>query len=351
MTGSSASGIAGLLLLAFEAGAGDGRAAESFRQLRECAACHPAQAKTHPATSMAHAMELPGECAVLRAHPILTFTDGPYTYRIERKGDQSIYSVSDGDRSLTAPIGWAFGLGSAGQTYVYEKGGELYQSRVSYYRDIDGLDLTLGAQNAKPADIMQAAGQLMARDEKVLCFRCHSTNAVDGMKLTLDRLIPGVQCERCHGPADGHLAAMKSRDEKRARMKDLRGMSAEETSNFCGQCHRTWQEIAGAGTLGVVNVRFQPYRLTNSKCYNVDDSRIGCLGCHDPHQELDRMDSNYDLKCQSCHRGGNSVTRVCKVSQRNCVSCHMPKIEIPGSHHRFTDHEIRIVRVNERYPD
>jgi hypothetical protein len=29
----------------------------------------------------------------------------------------------------------------------------------------------------------------------------------------------------------------------------------------------------------------------------------------------------------------------------------MPKIEIPGSHHKFSDHQIRIVRVNEKYPE
>jgi hypothetical protein len=29
----------------------------------------------------------------------------------------------------------------------------------------------------------------------------------------------------------------------------------------------------------------------------------------------------------------------------------MPKTELPGAHKKFTDHEIRIVRANERYPD
>jgi hypothetical protein len=29
----------------------------------------------------------------------------------------------------------------------------------------------------------------------------------------------------------------------------------------------------------------------------------------------------------------------------------MPKYEIPGSHHLFSDHQIRIVRPNETYPN
>jgi formate-dependent nitrite reductase cytochrome c552 subunit len=38
------------------------------------------------------------------------------------------------------------------------------------------------------------------------------------------------------------------------------------------------------------------------------------------------------------------------VSKNNCVSCHMPKIELPGAHYKFSDHRIRIVKPNEPYP-
>ncbi len=33
-----------------------------------------------------------------------------------------------------------------------------------------------------------------------------------------------------------------------------------------------------------------------------------------------------------------------------CAGCHMPKYEIPGSHHEFTDHFIRIAKPGEPYP-
>lgn len=278
---------------------------------------------------MAHALELPDACSILKSRPVLTFTGGGYTYRIE----QGIYSVSDGHNTLSAPIRWAVGLGSAGQTYLYEKDGELYQSRVSYYRAIDGLDFTLGALNASPANLAEAAGQLMDRQEKAKCFGCHATGAV-----------PGVQCERCHGPTQDHLAKLTP-------MKSLRKLTTEEMSNFCGQCHRTWDEIASSGIRGVIDVRFQPYRLTNSKCYDPDDARISCVACHDPHQEVESRDRVYDSKCQACHGGGKASAKPCKVASASCVGCHMPKIEIPGSHNKFTDHEIRIVRANAPYPD
>jgi hypothetical protein len=326
------------------------------RAVRECASCHPAQARPHPATSMAHAMELVPECDILKSHPVLTFAEGKYSYRIERKGDTALYTVSDGEQTLTASIGWSFGLGVAGQTYVFEKDGTFYESRVSYYSELNGLDLTMGAKNLKPVNILQAAGRAMGRDEKIRCFGCHSTNATQGKELTLDTLLPGVQCERCHGSSEDHLRGIRQGNPTLAKMQDLRQQSTEDLSNFCGQCHRTWAEIAGAGTLGIANIRFQPYRLTSSKCYDTEDSRISCVACHDPHQELSRADQSYDAKCQACHGGekhgrGKKEARVCKVAPNNCVSCHMPKLEMPGSHHKFTDHLIRVVRANEPYPD
>ncbi len=323
----------------------------SAQQVRQCATCHPAQAKPHPSTSMAHAMELPAECTILKAHPLLTFQSGPYSYRIERKGDESIYTVTDGQEKLTVPLGWAFGLGRAGQTYVFEKDGALYESRVSYYSSLDGLDVTMGAANIKPAGLLQAAGRLIGTSGAVRCFGCHSTNFLMDHKLALGTLTPGVQCERCHGPTGNHLAGIKQSNTRLAQMKDLRQMTSEETSDFCGQCHRTWDEIAGSGMLGISNIRFQPYRLTSSKCYDPDDSRIRCTACHDPHQEVNRNDTAYDAKCQACHGGGKATAASCKVATANCASCHMPKLELPGSHHKFTDHEIRVVKANAPYPN
>jgi hypothetical protein len=320
------------------------------REVRACAACHPAQSKQHPASSMAHALELVPECQILKAHPLMTFTEGKYSFRIERKGEQSIYSISDGQQTLSFPIGWAFGQGLAGQTYVFENKGEYYQSRVSYYSAIDGLDLTLGASNMKPSTIEEAAGIHMAHQESPQCFSCHATNSVEGKRLVADKLIAGLQCERCHGSTENHLKGVQQGDAKMAAMLKLSSFSTEQTSGFCGQCHRTWEEIAASGKMGISNVRFQPYRLTNSKCYDTDDARISCVACHNPHQEIDRDDSHYVAKCQACHGGGKVSARACKVSKSNCVSCHMPKVEIPGAHHEFYDHEIRIVKGHE-YPN
>ena len=120
---------------------------------KACVPCHT-QAKTQPHTSMGQALEPAEGCNVLIDHPVLTVTVGKYSYRIERKGNQSEYSVTDGVETITAPIRWAMGASSSiGQTYILEKGGELYESRVSYYRELKALAPTLGSANSVPASL------------------------------------------------------------------------------------------------------------------------------------------------------------------------------------------------------
>lgn len=318
-----------------------------------CAKCHP-EARTQPSTHMARALENVELCSILIDHPLLTATYGKYSYRIERKGTQSIYSVTDGASTISTSIRWALGASSAmGQTYILEKDGQLYESRMSWFRELNGLGPTLGGGNSFPGDLNEAVGRLMSRDDKLACFGCHATHAREGSELTLDKMLPGVQCAHCHRSTEAHLAAMMPGSGKPAvpaGLTDLADLSTEQTCNFCGQCHRTWAEIAMLARPSIANVRFQPYRLTESKCYDPDDARISCLACHDPHTESKAEPAAYDAKCQACHGGGKAEAKACTVAKANCVTCHMPKIALPGAHYRFSDHRIRIVKPNESYP-
>ena len=92
-----------------------------------------------------------------------------------------------------------------------------------------------------------------------------------------------------------------------AGLGDLHDLTAENVANFCGRCHRTWAEVLVEEDRSINNIRFQPYRLWGSKCYDPDDARISCVACHDPHKEFSVQAADYDPKCQACHgsRTGN----------------------------------------------
>jgi hypothetical protein len=132
----------------------------------------------------------------------------------------------------------------------------------------------------------------------------------------------------------------------------------EGQSQFCGSCHRTWTQVQLMRIQGVNNVRFQPYRIFNSRCYDLDDKRISCTACHNPHEQLRKEASFYDAKCAACHRLKGEPVKTgkkgptCRAGKsQDCASCHMPQYEIPGSHFKFTDHQIRVVRPGESYPN
>jgi hypothetical protein len=187
------------------------------------------------------------------------------------------------------------------------------------------------------------------------CFNCHATNATSGAKLTLDKLSPGLGCERCHVGSEQHMADAK-RDNFTTLPQPLKAMDAQDAANFCGQCHRTWDTVMRNGWKGTVDVRFQPYRLENSKCFTGTDRRISCLACHNPHEPVNHDVAVYDAKCLACHAEAKATAasppiKSCPVSKKSCVSCHMPKVELPGGHAMFTDHMIRIVKAGEPYPD
>jgi hypothetical protein len=340
-----------------------------------CAQCHT-EGATQRGTSMRQAMEPPADRRLLSQLAQLTFTQGPFSYSITRRDSQSYYTVTDGKDSVSLPILYAFGEGKVAQTYVFERDGKFYEGRVSYYGRINGLDLTMGASPATPMSLEGAIGRPLAPTAVNDCFSCHATAAVSQGRLRLDKMTPGVSCEGCHGPGEKHATAMKTRVDSKARGEATSGLrenhifnpgrfDTEGLTQFCGACHRTWIQVQMMGARGVETVRFQPYRIFGSKCYDHEDRRISCTACHNPHEELKVEAAYYDAKCMACHspsretppdapRNQSAADRrapTCPKAGQDCASCHMPKTELPGAHYKFTDHRIRIARDGEPFPN
>ncbi len=328
-----------------------------------CAKCHEDESKTQHATAMGRALEPVATGEILRAHPELTFRAGPYTYTITRRGDESIYTVTDGRQSISAPILYAFGQGKAGQTYVLEYEGAYYESLVSYYNEVKGLDFTIGAPRTVPESLRKALGRRLSDRDVADCFSCHSTGGVVAGKLRLEKMTPGIRCEACHGPGGAHAEAARKKEPSGDLIYNPRVLSGDQLSqDFCASCHRGNDEFGLLQSLEINNVRFQPYRMFHSKCYS-DDRRISCTACHDPHEPVRTDAAYYDSKCAACHapKGktpalraaakSQAAERPCPVGTKDCVSCHMPKLGPPEAHFKFTDHFIRVVKSNEVYPN
>jgi len=309
-----------------------------------CATCHRDEALSFPKAAMGIGIELAPEQKLLRAHPKLAVEENGYSYQIERKGDVSTYTVKDATGALSLPIRYAFGVRN--QTFVFEYQGHYYESMVSYYEAIDGLAVTIGRESLRPTNLVEAIGRLTPDAEIAACFNCHSTGGVTGGKVTPETLKPGVSCERCHAGSGAHMQSFAGGRPAPA-PKKLGQMGAEEMSEFCGACHHTWASVVEERQFGVKNVRFQPYRLANSKCFLGADKRVRCTACHNPHHELVEDAASYDKVCLSCH----TSQKACPVADAKCVTCHMPKVQAPVSGFTFHDHYIRVVHAGEAYPN
>jgi hypothetical protein len=323
-----------------------------------CAQCHSGEANAQESTAMAHALTSADDSLVLQLHPRLTFSQGAYRFTIERRGDRTLYIVTDGVHTISLPVAWAFGYGvhQVAQTYLVSHHGSYYEGRVSFFNGTQGLDITLGHSTAAPESLDDALGRVVEPGEIRACFGCHSTAAVSGGRLQTDKLVPGISCEGCHGPGAEHVAAMKAGRFKETHIFNPGSLTPGDLVKFCGACHRTRAHVEAIHVQGIATVRFQPYRLAESLCFNPRDRRISCLACHNAHQNPQREAAFYDSKCLACHSGGKEsaptsqgAAPVCSVAGSRCVTCHMPKYMLAGSHFRFTDHRIRVVRLGDSF--
>jgi hypothetical protein len=324
-----------------------------------CAECHKKEAASQPSTPMGHASERASDCEILKTNARLTFTNGPYTYRITREGSTSLYTVSDGKREVSVPVLYCFGQGAAAQTYVLRHDGTFYESRVSYYSALGGLDLTINHPRAVPPSLEDALGRRMSEEAARGCFACHTTGARGAGRFEPERLSQGVSCEACHGPGERHVAAARAknlRDPLIYNPAELDGLDLSQ--EFCAACHQGFDAVmALEGQGGAANIRFQPYRIFNSRAHLLNDRRMSCTACHDPHGPLERDEAFYDSKCAACHlttakeqRTRERSAPACPVASRGCATCHMPKVELPDMHYKFTDHWIRIAKPGAPVP-
>src|SRR5580658_8844214 len=333
-----------------------------FAGANACGECHSRKTSSQLTTPMAQAAVRLAQRAPSPEIARGTLQLGPYLYRISTGELGARLEVSSGKQSVVANIAWTFGAGVHGQTYILDHDGALYESQVSSFAALHGMDLTPGHTRLDAGNLKNALGEQLSTSAAARCFACHTTYATTDAKFDASRAVPGIHCEQCHGPGAQHIHAIHA-DQRQEALRTIlnpANLGPMESVDFCGACHRTTLDVVeSTEAYGPINVRFQPYRLQKSRCWGTEgDARLTCIACHNPHEPLVHSASFYDQHCLACHavRGSASVGHdatpaVCPVATSNCTSCHMPKSDVREMHAQFTDHFIRIVRAGEKYPN
>lgn len=94
--------------------------------------------------------------------------------------------------------------------------------------------------------------------------------------------------------------------------------------------------------------------MQRSKCFRATNGKLGCLSCHDPHEqpEPSAAPAYFRAKCLSCHNNRSCALAPAQraAAQDNCIGCHMPRKQVEVvAHSALTDHRIP-ARPGQRYP-
>ncbi|HUQ90751.1 MAG TPA: tetratricopeptide repeat protein [Bryobacteraceae bacterium] len=259
--------------------------------------------------------------------------------------------------TLEKQIHYALGSGNHARSYVNRTPqGRLLALPVSWYAEKGGY-----WEMAPGYDRPDHAG--MRRKINYECFFCHNAYpkipAVDlDDPVYLEPLPLGIDCARCHGPAEEHL-----RTPGRGTILNPRKLSTERQLEICMQCHLepTSQPLPHAlrrydrapfsfrpgEPLADFKVYFDhpantahsekfevvsaPYRLKKSACFLKSGGRMTCSTCHDAHR---REAKN---SCVGCHAEAHN-------QEQDCAACHMAKRRPEDARRTtLTDHFIQRV--------
>jgi tetratricopeptide (TPR) repeat protein len=196
------------------------------------------------------------------------------------------------------------------------------------------------------------------------CYGCHVSQLATNYDLKTDSYAttwkePGINCESCHGPSEGHNEAMRTfpRDVKPPDTTDFRIIRTKkftpaQHNDACNSCHsRAMPLTAGYKTperffdhfdlVTLENPDFYPdgrdlgenYTQTSwrmSPC--VKEGKLHCVTCHTSSGRYRFKKENFNNACLPCHE--ERVRNVAAHSRHpadseasRCIACHMPTTE------------------------
>lgn len=318
-------------------------AARGFVGNAPCEACHAAEFQSHHHSRHMQTLLVAGKTELGALAPSEGAIPGGGKVGWDQEQLLIEFPNKVTEEPVPVPIDLVVGSGKSGMTYlaVHDKGS--VELRRSYFPKEKTWHFTPGMEKYDP----NVVGVDVSLADTAKCIRCHSVPVPDGPLLP-ERKFLGVGCESCHGPAGAHVQAMQ-KGEKSLGLQSLKGVGGAELNRLCGQCHQTIDSVTKDALSTTATSRFQPYGLSQSKCFKASGDKLTCVTCHNPHQDASTDTKGYEKTCLSCH---TAPKKACPVNPKEkCVSCHMPeKAILPGTAipTKMADHFIRIYRQEER---
>ncbi len=280
---------------------------------------------------------------------------------VMEKRDSGLYQVLYQNNKATEVrrFDMAFGFKHA-QTSLYWLDDHVYELPVSYYTAVNEWATSPGFSATTPN-----FKRMIGRD----CFECHSsyiTNkkntaatgdyfsaAGETERLEKNSLVYGIDCQRCHGPAAGHVNYHLQYPEIRTAkyIVSNKSLNRQQQLDQCAQCHsgndkrklrsrfifRPGDMLAdyflpspSQDSNRNFDVHGNQFNLLKQSACFLQSSSMTCSTCHDSHGKATLPVAMYSQKCMGCHTeaGGNFCTLTPDAGialKDNCIDCHMPK--------------------------
>jgi hypothetical protein len=358
-----------------------------------CGTCHSDVYQRYMETGMGRSASLaidPAQLALVSS-PV-TVQQGSRYFEVSRKGNalyQSVYELGPDGQPVyrhSEQMLYAIGSGTAGYTYLVQRGNRLYEAPLSYFS-------ALGSWAVSPG--YEFKNQVFDRPAIFQCIVCHTGRArplaqTDGAYRdppVVEEQI-AVGCENCHGPGQVHVqqrlhgASLTSTID--ASIVNPAKLPSWLANNICMECHeggdsrvlrpsKTLFDVRPGTPLDrVVSIfRAAPtpasvaesphlayyWSLTMSRCFLGSGGRMTCFTCHDPHTQpsTEQAVEFFRNKCLTCHNNLSCKLRLAEREARtppnNCFGCHMLQTKAPpGTHADQTEHRI-VASEGEAPPD
>ncbi len=360
----------------------------SYVDPRACATCHRQIWETYRQTGMGQSFYRPSAGNTEPGSYYHKASDSFFTMLVrDGKSYQRRHQLDSGGQEvnvLEKQIDFVIGSGNHARTYLHRTPrGTLVQLPLGWYAD-------QGGHWAMNPGYDTATHEGFRRKVAYECMFCHNGypripsghERIGAEPVYLDPLPEGIDCQRCHGPGDRHVAVAQTAGATKAAIRGAivnpARLSRERREEVCIQCHLETTSFAlpnslprygrgpfgyrpgeplsaswlffdhapGAGRGDKFELVNAVYRLWKSRCFLESKGAMECRTCHNPH-DVPRGEAavrHYDAACRSCHAGefSRSVAEGRHPSAGGCADCHMPKRRTEDVVHSLaTDHLIQ----------
>lgn len=325
----------------------------------KCASCHKDVYEKHLKT----AHYLTGQPAT---ENFITgsFKDGNNSYYYTpdilvrmQKRDSGLYQVIyyKGEEKMAIRKDIVIGSGIMGQSFLNWRNNRLFQMPVTYF--------TAAAQWSNSPGF--PGGKVMTdRPITSRCLECHLTYAegsggdtLEPVNFSKDKIIYGVSCEKCHGPAAKHVEFQTTHPEVKTAKYVINPtkLTRQQQLDICAVCHGgkmqktkpSFEFVPGKNLAdyfimdsvhnsslsgGEVEVHGNQFGLLKkSKCFTAT-SAMTCSSCHNIHENERGKAALFSARCMSCHPSNATAFKTpahlqVQGIEQKCISCHMPALE------------------------